>query len=137
MVGGDGKADFTPEPARRFTTDAVTPPSHANGTSSSFDVKSAKLTAIQARENKNGSTGSREKTDIMNRYSTPPRQPPPARKTLTNPIRNIVEESRIHQDATYGNQQQQQQPQPRVAELRATPRYALESDPKFTTPVFS
>merc|ERR1711933_592804 len=41
VVGGDGKADFTPEPARRFTTD-VAPVS-------SFDVKSAKLTAIRAR----------------------------------------------------------------------------------------
>ena len=122
VVGGDGKADFTPEPARRFTTD-VAPVS-------SFDVKSAKLTAIQAREQKTtGSTGSRDK-EIMGRYSAPPRQPPPARKTLTNPIRNIVEESRIHQDATYGTKKEEIAA-PRVAELRATPRYArLNNDIK-------
>ena len=110
VVGGDGRADFTPEPARRFTEMAQP---------NNFEVQSAKLTSLMAKELKSGSTGSREKEKIPSRFSAPPRHQPPARRTLNNPIRNLVEESKIHSEPQYGAKKDES---PRVAELRVTPR---------------
>ena len=94
-----------------------------------FEVQSAKLTSLMAKEFKSGSqllglpnTGSnssREKEKLPSRYSAPPRHQPPARRTLANPIRNLVEESKIHSEPQYGAKKEES---PRVAELRVTPR---------------
>ena len=65
----------------------------------------------------NGTPSSIPASPLPNRASAPTR-PPPMRSTLTNPVKDIVEESKIHSDDPKMIRRDEPVSVPRMAELR-------------------